>query len=79
MFLAKFPILRTFYENTPFLTSYIPWYRLHAWFEDAVDRGGVLGNERGAGLEAIAAGGMHTLAVDEDGKVSLQCHASNSR
>ena len=41
--------------------------RLHAWFETAA-KGDILGTE-GAGVEKICAGGMHTLAVDEAGKV----------
>ncbi|KAF8588636.1 RCC1/BLIP-II [Ramaria rubella] len=41
--------------------------RLHAWFETAA-KGDVLGSE-GAGVEKICAGGMHTLVVDEAGKV----------
>ena len=41
--------------------------RLHAWFETA-SKGDTLGSE-GAGVEKICAGGMHTLAVDEAGKV----------
>jgi regulator of chromosome condensation len=41
--------------------------RLHAWFETAA-KGDILGSE-GAGVEKICAGGMHTLAVDEAGKV----------
>lgn len=47
--------------------------RLHAWFETAA-KGDVLGSE-GAGVEKICAGGMHTLAVDEAGKVkALAAH-----
>ncbi|KAF8527766.1 regulator of chromosome condensation 1/beta-lactamase-inhibitor protein II [Gautieria morchelliformis] len=41
--------------------------RLHAWFETAA-KGDILGSE-GAGVEKICAGGMHTLAIDEAGKV----------
>ncbi|KZV91503.1 RCC1/BLIP-II protein [Exidia glandulosa HHB12029] len=41
--------------------------RLHAWFEDAVAKG-ILGGD-GAGVETAAAGGMHTLVIDEAGKV----------
>ncbi|KAH7108381.1 regulator of chromosome condensation 1/beta-lactamase-inhibitor protein II, partial [Auriculariales sp. MPI-PUGE-AT-0066] len=41
--------------------------RLHAWFESAVQKG-ILGGEA-AGLETAWAGGMHTLACDEEGKV----------
>ncbi|KAF8335878.1 regulator of chromosome condensation 1/beta-lactamase-inhibitor protein II [Cantharellus anzutake] len=41
--------------------------RLHSWFEEAT-REGKLGGE-GAGLEVICAGGMHSLVIDEAGKV----------
>ncbi|GJJ06239.1 hypothetical protein Clacol_000429 [Clathrus columnatus] len=41
--------------------------RLHAWFETAA-KNNTLGSE-GAGLETICAGGMHSLAIDEAGKV----------
>lgn len=44
--------------------------RLHTWFKEAIDAG-ALGSEVGAGVDALCAGGMHTLAVDEAGKVSL--------
>lgn len=43
--------------------------RLHAWFETAA-KNNTLGSE-GAGLEMICAGGMHSLAIDEVGKVSF--------
>lgn len=46
----------------------IPRPRLHAWFETAA-KNNTLGSE-GAGLEMICAGGMHSLAIDEAGKVS---------
>jgi regulator of chromosome condensation len=42
--------------------------RLHTWFKEAIDAG-VLGSEQGAGIDDLCAGGMHTLAVDEAGKV----------
>lgn len=42
--------------------------KLHAWFESAI-AGGVLGEEEGAGIERVAAGGMHTLVIDELGRV----------
>ena len=42
--------------------------KLHAWFESAI-AGGILGDEEGAGLERICAGGMHTLVIDELGRV----------
>ncbi|KAG8934737.1 hypothetical protein FRC02_009318 [Tulasnella sp. 418] len=41
--------------------------RLHKWFDEAV-RNGTLGGE-GAGLEAVAVGGMHSLVIDELGRV----------
>jgi regulator of chromosome condensation len=43
--------------------------RLHAWFESAT-AGGTLGEAEGSGIECISAGGMHTLAIDELGRVS---------
>ena len=42
--------------------------RLHAWFEAAAQND-TLGSEVGAGIEQVCAGGMHTLAIDELGKV----------
>ncbi|KLO20338.1 RCC1/BLIP-II protein [Schizopora paradoxa] len=42
--------------------------RLHAWFEAAAQND-TLGSEVGAGVEQVCAGGMHTLAIDELGKV----------
>lgn len=42
--------------------------RLHAWVDQAV-KDGKLGGE-GAGIESVSAGGMHTLMIDEAGKVS---------
>ncbi len=42
--------------------------RLHAWFEEQVVAG-TLGERPGAGLEAVAVGGMHNLVVDELGRV----------
>ncbi|KAG8790260.1 hypothetical protein FRC12_012376 [Ceratobasidium sp. 428] len=42
--------------------------RPHAWFKDAIEAG-ILGREKGAGVDDLCAGGMHTLAVDELGKV----------
>lgn len=43
--------------------------RLHVWFEESV-KSGALGDGPGAGVEKIAAGGMHTLSLDELGRVS---------
>ncbi|KDQ21657.1 hypothetical protein BOTBODRAFT_26088 [Botryobasidium botryosum FD-172 SS1] len=45
----------------------IPAPTLHSWFEGAI-QSGILGDE-GAGLEKVVAGGMHTLAIDEEGRV----------
>ncbi len=50
------------------VTGDIPKPRLHSWFETAV-KNDTLGSEVGAGIEFVSAGGMHTLAVDELGKV----------
>lgn len=44
--------------------------RLHAWFEAATQTN-ILGDEDGAGVEFVCAGGMHTLAIDESGRVRL--------
>ncbi|KAL5484939.1 hypothetical protein ACEPAI_7581 [Sanghuangporus weigelae] len=44
--------------------------RLHVWFEIAVQgESHMLGAERGAGIECAVAGGMHSLAIDELGRV----------
>ncbi len=49
--------------------------RLHTWFEEAVE-GGKLGGVE-AGLEVVCAGGMHSLVIDEAGKVcSFRCPSS---
>ncbi|CAE6436863.1 unnamed protein product [Rhizoctonia solani] len=42
--------------------------RQHAWFKEAMEAG-LLGTGPGAGIDALCAGGMHTLVVDEVGKV----------
>ncbi|KAF8749279.1 chromosome condensation (RCC1) repeat [Rhizoctonia solani] len=42
--------------------------RQHAWFKEAIDAG-ILGTAPGAGIDALCAGGMHTLVVDEVGRV----------
>jgi regulator of chromosome condensation len=42
--------------------------KIHKWTEDAMAEG-KLGDD-GGGLAKICAGGMHTLALDESGKVS---------
>lgn len=41
--------------------------KLHEWCAEAVSSGKF--GEVGAGIEAVAAGGMHSLMVDEEGKV----------
>lgn len=43
---------------------------LHTWVEQA-RQGQTLGLSDGAGIETMATGGMHTLAIDEVGKVSF--------
>jgi regulator of chromosome condensation len=43
--------------------------KLHDWCAEAVNSGKF--GEVGAGIEAVAAGGMHSLMVDEEGKVHL--------
>ncbi|KDN34447.1 hypothetical protein RSAG8_12479, partial [Rhizoctonia solani AG-8 WAC10335] len=42
--------------------------RQHTWFKEAIETG-ILGTGPGAGVDALCAGGMHTLIVDEVGKV----------
>ncbi|CAE6439291.1 unnamed protein product [Rhizoctonia solani] len=42
--------------------------RQHVWFKEAIESG-ILGTGPGAGIDALCAGGMHTLVVDEVGKV----------
>ncbi|CAG7849420.1 Guanine nucleotide exchange factor SRM1 AltName: Full=Pheromone response pathway component SRM1; AltName: Full=Pre-mRNA-processing protein 20; AltName: Full=Regulator of chromosome condensation; AltName: Full=Suppressor of receptor mutations 1; AltName: Full=mRNA transport protein 1 [Serendipita indica DSM 11827] len=41
--------------------------KLHAWCAEAIEEGRF--GEPGAGIEAVAAGGMHSLMLDEQGKV----------
>src|SRR5260370_40721473 len=49
--------------------------RLHTWFEEAVEDSKLGGIE--AGLEVVCAGGMHSLVIDEAGKVcSFRCPSS---
>jgi len=45
--------------------------QIHGWFEHARQTQ-ALGLNEGAGIEKLAVGGMHNLAIDEIGKVSLQ-------
>ncbi|WRT68651.1 uncharacterized protein IL334_005630 [Kwoniella shivajii] len=49
----------------------IPRPKLHSWFEDEVEDGKLSrdGAEGSGGLESVACGGMHTLAIDEAGRV----------
>ncbi|CAE6520459.1 unnamed protein product [Rhizoctonia solani] len=51
----------------PDATGEYPRPRMQKFFKAASDKG-ELGGE-GAGIEALAAGGLHTLAIDEAGKV----------
>ena len=44
--------------------------RQNRWFEEQV-AAGTFGKEPGAGVEAIAAGGLHTMFIDENGAVSV--------
>lgn len=44
--------------------------RQNRWFEEQV-AAGTFGKEPGAGVEAIAAGGLHTMSIDENGSVSV--------
>ena len=50
----------------------------HTWVEKKMEEG-VFGAETGAGLEAVAAGGLHTLFLDEKGTVSEAPTFKNSR
>ncbi|GFZ51886.1 Poly(A)+ RNA transport protein 2 [Saitozyma sp. JCM 24511] len=45
--------------------------KLHSWFEEQIEDGKLSrdGTSGSGGLETVAAGGMHTLAIDEGGKV----------
>ncbi|OCF40717.1 pim1 protein + RNA transporter 2 [Kwoniella heveanensis CBS 569] len=45
--------------------------KLHSWFEEQIEDGKLSrdGKEGSGGLEAVACGGMHTLAIDEAGRV----------
>jgi regulator of chromosome condensation len=51
--------------------------RQHVWFKEAIEAG-LLGTEPGAGVDALCAGGMHTLVVDEVGKVSWRTSFESS-
>lgn len=42
--------------------------RVHPWFELAV-QGNLLGDGVGSSIEAACAGGMHSLVIDEVGRV----------
>jgi regulator of chromosome condensation len=50
----------------------------NTWIEQRIEQGGVFGEGEGAGLEAIAAGGMHTLFIDERGTVIFSPFISSS-
>ncbi|OCF57685.1 pim1 protein + RNA transporter 2 [Kwoniella mangroviensis CBS 10435] len=45
--------------------------KIHSWFEEEIEDGKLSrdGKEGSGGLEAVACGGMHTLAIDEAGRV----------
>lgn len=45
--------------------------RKHTWIEKKMEDG-IFGDDAGAGLEAVAAGGLHTLFLDEKGIVSAR-------
>ena len=49
----------------------IPRPKLHTWFEAQIEGGKLSGDRRSGsgGFETVACGGMHTLAVDEGGRV----------
>ncbi|WWC90461.1 uncharacterized protein L201_005396 [Kwoniella dendrophila CBS 6074] len=49
----------------------IPRPKLHSWFEEEIEDGKLSrdGKEGNGGLESVACGGMHTLAIDEAGRV----------
>jgi regulator of chromosome condensation len=51
----------------PNATGEYPRPRMQKFFKTASDEGRLGG--AGAGVESLAAGGLHTLAIDEDGKV----------
>lgn len=50
--------------------------RLQTWVDEAIKEGKLGGP--GAGVEAVAAGGMHNLMIDESGKASSFASASYS-
>ncbi|WVQ83752.1 hypothetical protein IAT38_005896 [Cryptococcus sp. DSM 104549] len=44
--------------------------KLHSWFEEQVEEGTLSRDGKpGGGLETVSSGGMHTLAIDEGGRV----------
>jgi hypothetical protein len=43
----------------------------HTWVEKGLEEGRF--GEKGAGIESAAAGGLHTIFVDEAGKVHIPC------
>ena len=49
---------------------------IHTWFEDARESC-ILGDSDGASVEQICAGGMHSLVIDESGRVRAN-HFRNS-
>ncbi|EPQ59146.1 RCC1/BLIP-II protein [Gloeophyllum trabeum ATCC 11539] len=52
----------------PDLLGEYPKPKRNLWIEEQIKKG-TFGDEEGAGLEAIAAGGMHTIFIDEKGTV----------
>lgn len=49
--------------------------KLHSWFEEQIEEGNLSrdGKPGSGGLESVCCGGMHTLAIDEAGRVSPFC------
>lgn len=45
---------------------------MHSWFEEQIEEGKLSrdGKPGSGGLESVYCGGMHTLAIDEAGRVS---------
>lgn len=52
----------------------LPKPRKNAWVEEGI-KDNIFGPD-GAGIEAIAAGGLHTIFVDEKGTVSIYAGAT---
>lgn len=56
----------------PDVLSELPKPKKNLWVEEKMQEG--LFGDVGAGIESIAAGGMHTLFIDESGTVRLLLH-----